>query len=82
MKSIIGIISFLFLISACSQNVYLRDISSQERHVIFRVLHSNDTHGMILPFDYIPLGQTIATKKNVGGLARRAWLINQYRSRA
>ncbi|MGC8833141.1 MAG: bifunctional metallophosphatase/5'-nucleotidase, partial [Armatimonadota bacterium] len=47
------------------------------------ILHTNDLHGMMMPFDYpgAPL-QHVPPMKNVGGLARRAGLVKRIRSAA
>lgn len=49
------------------------------------ILHTNDTHGHLLPFSYpegiapeSPASQ-LAHKKNIGGVTRRAMLINELR---
>jgi 2',3'-cyclic-nucleotide 2'-phosphodiesterase (5'-nucleotidase family) len=48
------------------------------------ILHTNDLHGMLLPFDYaggdLPLLQ--GKKTDVGGLARRAALLKQLRGKS
>ena len=38
------------------------------------ILHTNDVHGMLMPFDYEALGMS---EKSVGGAARRATLIRE-----
>lgn len=49
------------------------------------ILHTNDTHGHLIPFNYTeprtPADETAALKyrTNIGGIARRATLINQIR---
>lgn len=47
------------------------------------ILHTNDLHGMLVPFDYpgAPL-QHVPPMKNAGGLARRAALVKRIRSAA
>ncbi len=42
----------------------------------FTILHTNDLHGMMMPFDY-PQGEegSVVLEKDVGGLARRATAI-------
>ncbi len=44
------------------------------------ILHTNDTHGMMLPFDY--QGVVKYDGKQLGGLARRATLIDKLRKEA
>ncbi len=50
------------------------------------ILHTNDTHGHLLPFSYpsiAPRGSTIAAiryRKNIGGIARRATLVKRLRA--
>lgn len=41
------------------------------------ILHTNDLHGMLLPFDYLGMG---GATKDAGGLARRATLVNRLRA--
>ena len=49
------------------------------------ILHTNDTHGHLLPFSYptlLPAGSDLAMLKertNIGGIARRATLVRQVR---
>ena len=50
------------------------------------ILHTNDTHGHLLPFSYPSLsepcspGAALAERKAIGGIARRATLVKQIRS--
>ena len=50
------------------------------------ILHTNDTHGHLLPFDYptvVPTGselEQLAQRRNIGGIARRAALAQQIRT--
>lgn len=56
------------------------------QQVPLTILHTNDTHGYLLPFSYpsiAPKGSTLATvkyRKNIGGIARRTTLVNRLRS--
>lgn len=46
----------------------------------FTILHTNDLHGMLQPFDYIGVPeQGQPARENIGGLARRATAIAQLR---
>ncbi len=52
------------------------------------ILHTNDTHGHLLPFSYptlLPAGSDLAMLKertDIGGIARRATLVRQIRDQA
>lgn len=46
------------------------------------VLHTNDLHGMLLPHNYKSEAYPAESEASVGGLARRAFLINQIRASA
>src|ERR1043166_1459178 len=43
------------------------------------ILHTNDLHGHLFPFDYIEEGRSKTERPSVGGAARRATLIKQLR---
>lgn len=43
------------------------------------ILHTNDVHGMLMPYDYNALGKS---EKDVGGAARRVALIRKLKSEA
>jgi len=45
----------------------------------FTILHTNDLHGMLLPHNYKSEAYPKQSEDNVGGLARRAYLVNQIR---
>jgi 5'-nucleotidase/UDP-sugar diphosphatase len=55
------------------------------QQVALTILHTNDTHGHLLPFSYpevFPAGSAIADLKiraNIGGIARRATLVKRLR---
>jgi 5'-nucleotidase / UDP-sugar diphosphatase len=55
------------------------------QQVALTILHTNDTHGHLLPFSYpavAPAGSAIAELKvrtNIGGIARRATLVKRLR---
>lgn len=64
----------LFLIAAAA--LILASAAQAEnlpRYFKLTILHTNDVHGHLLPFDY-------GTEKGVGGVARRGELINRLRS--
>jgi 2',3'-cyclic-nucleotide 2'-phosphodiesterase (5'-nucleotidase family) len=48
----------------------------------FTILHTNDLHGMMRPFDYTPMLSLLPGRKDAGGLARRAALIAEIRRTA
>lgn len=55
------------------------------QQVSLTILHTNDTHGHLLPFSYPegPPGSAVAALKvrtNIGGIARRATLVKRLRS--
>jgi 5'-nucleotidase / UDP-sugar diphosphatase len=56
------------------------------QQVSLTILHTNDTHGHLLPFDYPSVtspGSDIAalkTRRSVGGIARRATLVKRLKS--
>jgi len=64
----------------------IADTAPERRYVRLTILHTNDTHSHLLPFNYpsvvIVEGETInlPVHKNVGGIARRAALINRIRA--
>ena len=66
--------AFAFLVSPASA-----------QQVALTILHTNDTHGHLLPFSYpevFPTGSAIADLKiraNIGGIARRATLVKRLR---
>ena len=55
------------------------------QQVSLTILHTNDTHGHLLPFSYpsvVPRGSefaALATRTNIGGIARRATLVKRLR---
>jgi len=49
------------------------------KEVGLTILHTNDVHGMLMPFDYDALG---TKEKNVGGVSRRATLIRQIKAQS
>lgn len=56
------------------------------QQVSLTILHTNDTHGHLLPFSYpaiVPLGSELAdlrVRKDIGGVARRATLAKRLRA--
>jgi 2',3'-cyclic-nucleotide 2'-phosphodiesterase (5'-nucleotidase family) len=62
-------------------------VDSQQRWARIVILHTNDTHGHLLPFGY-PEGidpnsqeAQLPHKHDIGGIARRATLLNELRQR-
>ena len=55
------------------------------QQVSLTILHTNDTHGHLLPFSYpqiVPAGSELAglrVRSNIGGIARRATLVKRLR---
>ena len=62
-----------FLITSCT-------VAQEEFRLT--IVHTNDLHGMLLPFDYQGQADTVAAESNAGGLARRATEIKRLRSNA
>lgn len=60
--------------------VFLLSLAGATQTFRLTVLHTNDLHGMLLPHNYKSEAYTNQSEDNVGGLARRAFLINQIRS--
>ncbi len=58
---------------------------SAQQQVSLTILHTNDTHGHLLPFSYpsvVPPGSELAAlrvRTNIGGIARRATLVSRIR---
>src|ERR1043166_5775780 len=69
---------FIVLIQACP-------VQSQEKTVKLTLLHTNDTHGHLLPYSYpetFRRGSDVAklvTRHDIGGAARRSTLIQRIR---
>src|SRR5947208_9286815 len=61
-------------------------VQAQEKIVKLTILHTNDTHGHLLPYSYPETFDRssdlarLVTVHNIGGAARRATLINKIRS--
>jgi 2',3'-cyclic-nucleotide 2'-phosphodiesterase (5'-nucleotidase family) len=57
---------------------------AEQRYAKLIILHTNDTHSHLLPFSYStqtkPDGISLPAYRNVGGIARRATIINQIRA--
>src|SRR5687768_5187709 len=59
--------------------------ADSERRVELTILHTNDTHGHLLPYSYPETFDAnsdlakLEARANIGGAARRATLINQIR---
>ena len=56
------------------------------QQVSLTILHTNDTHGHLLPFSYpsiVPAGSDLAglkVRRNIGGIARRSTLVKRLRT--
>jgi 5'-nucleotidase / UDP-sugar diphosphatase len=67
--------------------VALLAVPASAQPVSLTILHTNDTHGHLLPFSYPDSAasgrelQGLRTYKNIGGIARRATLVKQLRQR-
>ncbi len=64
----------------------LAAVPAAAQPVSLTILHTNDTHGHLLPFSYPDAAasgrelQGLRTYKNIGGIARRATLVKQLRA--
>jgi 5'-nucleotidase/UDP-sugar diphosphatase len=73
-------LAVLFLVA-----VLMLVTSAWAQQVSLTILHTNDTHGHLLPFSYpsmAPPGSDLAGlnyRKNIGGIARRATLVKRLR---
>ncbi len=60
-------------------------VSLSAQQVSLTILHTNDTHGHLLPFSYptnVPPGSELSgmtVRRNIGGIARRATLVKRLR---
>jgi 5'-nucleotidase / UDP-sugar diphosphatase len=69
----------------CLLAVVLLPVMGAAQQVSLTILHTNDTHGHLLPFSYpseAPAGSDLAglkSRKNIGGIARRATLAKRLR---
>jgi 5'-nucleotidase / UDP-sugar diphosphatase len=65
--------------------VLLPAMAVAQQQVSLTILHSNDTHGHLLPFSYpsmVPAGSELAglrMRTNIGGIARRATVVKRLR---
>jgi 5'-nucleotidase / UDP-sugar diphosphatase len=70
------------LIALCLLSIVL---PAETRQVALTILHTNDTHGHLLPFSYPDSAartnelQGLAVYRNIGGVARRATLVRRIR---
>jgi 5'-nucleotidase / UDP-sugar diphosphatase len=75
-----------FLVSLVVVFIQASAVQAQEKVVKLTILHTNDTHGHLLPYSYPETFDTISdlarlvTVHNIGGAARRATLISKIRS--
>ena len=74
-----GILSLVVLLVVCLTSGYCLAAS-------LTILHTNDTHGHLLPFSYPSMNDFCSSlsdlqeRKDIGGIARRAALVKQIRS--
>ena len=65
--------------------ILLLPLLASAQQVSLTILHTNDTHGHLMPFSYpsiVPAGSELAALKvrsDIGGIARRATLVKQLR---
>jgi 2',3'-cyclic-nucleotide 2'-phosphodiesterase (5'-nucleotidase family) len=80
MKKILSRLSILttFVFVSCAST----SCASTENEFRLTIVHTNDLHGMMLPFDYPGQEGSIAAEPNAGGLARRATKIKELRANA
>src|SRR3990172_5802449 len=71
--------------AAVSCWIWLRAAPAAGQHVSLPILHTNDTHGRLLPFSYPDSAagglalQGLRTHQDIGGIARRSTLIQRIR---
>jgi 5'-nucleotidase len=71
--------------AACLLCIFLLPLLAARQQVSLTILHTNDTHGHLMPFSYpsmVPDGSELAALKvrsDIGGIARRATLVNRLR---
>ncbi len=64
---------------------FIPALSFPQQSVLLTILHTNDTHGHLLPFSYpssVPPGSELAQveeRTNIGGIARRVTLVKNLR---
>ena len=69
----------------CLVCLFLLPVLAAAQQVSLTILHTNDTHSHLLPFSYPPdafpksEGAAPEVLKDIGGIARRATLVNQLR---
>jgi 5'-nucleotidase / UDP-sugar diphosphatase len=69
----------------CALVLLLLPLLAAAQSVSLTILHTNDTHGHLLPFSYPAAGSDAAglsTIRNIGGIARRATLVKRLREEA
>jgi len=70
----------------CLLAVLLLPVLAAAQEVTLTILHTNDTHGHLLPFSYpsiVPAGSELAqirVRRDIGGIARRATLVKRLRA--
>ena len=76
----------LLFIPAFASGVPRRSSQPPPKTVLLTILHTNDTHGHLLPYSYperfdpsSPLAK-LKARRNIGGIARRSTLIRRIRS--
>jgi len=77
---------FLFALAVCAVVGAAAAVPARAQDVSLVILHTNDTHGHLLPFSYpaiVPAGSELAdlpARRNIGGIARRAALASTIRA--
>jgi 2',3'-cyclic-nucleotide 2'-phosphodiesterase (5'-nucleotidase family) len=73
------------LTAFCLLSVLLPSALALAQKVSLTILHTNDTHGHLMPFSYpsvVPSGSELSAlkvRKDIGGIARRATLVKRLR---
>ena len=80
-RSILALVALACVLCSCA-HITLAD---SPRSVNLTILHTNDTHGHLLPYSYPETFDPesdlarLKSRKNIGGAARRATLVNRIR---
>lgn len=83
-----AVLLLFFLASPGLSMATAQTATPQAATVSLTILHTNDTHGHLLPFSYptlLPAGSPEAMLKehtDIGGIARRVTLVRQIREQA
>jgi 5'-nucleotidase/UDP-sugar diphosphatase len=86
MPSLIRVISRRALLCGCFLALYSLSFADTPKTVNLTILHTNDTHGHLMPYSYPETADAdsevahLVSRKNIGGAARRATLVKKIRA--